>query len=97
MQIAAVMYLLSVGSEYNKLTQLMAACAPYNDPACTAEARARLSDWTQDIVLWLGLSLIALRGAALMQSLAKRLGAARRVRRAAWCRRPLRGLPAPLR
>jgi hypothetical protein len=72
--IASIMYLVSVGVVHNKLGQLWATCAPVLDPDCLAEARARSAAWAWEIPLWLAVALAGLRAAALMQSLAKRLG-----------------------
>ena len=68
--LTSIMYLITVGSVHNRLVQFSLECGPTNMPVCVTQS------WvlSQRILLLLGLSLIGLKAAALMQSGAKRLG-----------------------
>ena len=68
--IAAAMYLLTVGGTSNKLAALATIC---NDKVMT-ECVAISAAWAREVPLWLLLSLVGVKGASLLQSIAKRLG-----------------------
>jgi hypothetical protein len=71
LQIATILYLISLGGASTKLGQIAVSCDPANITACYGQS----SIWSHQILLWLVLSLLAgLPAAALMQSAAKRLG-----------------------
>lgn len=67
--IACINYVVSVGIVSNKLSLLFAACNAERMPTCRAQAEA----WSLQIPIWLGLSVVGLKVAGLMQSTAKRL------------------------
>jgi hypothetical protein len=68
--LTSIMYLITVGSAHNRLMQFSLECGPTNMPVCVTQS------WvlSQRTLLLLGLSLIGLKAAALLQSGAKRLG-----------------------
>jgi hypothetical protein len=68
--LTSIMYLITVGSAHNRLMQFSYECGSTNMPVCATQS------WvlSQRILLLLGLSLIGLKAAALLQSGAKRLG-----------------------
>ena len=68
--VASMMYLLTLGGAGNRLGTLSIACDAQNLPQC----RALSSTWAWQIPLALLLSAAGVKGAALLQSLAKRLG-----------------------
>lgn len=68
--IAAVMYLLTVGSTSNKLAALALICNPSVMSECVATSAA----WAREVPLWLLLALAGIKVAAFFQSSAKRLG-----------------------
>jgi hypothetical protein len=67
--IACVVYLLSLGSIYNKLGQLVAACSAVDIPVCKLQSTA----WAREIGMRLVLALIGLRIGLLIQESARRL------------------------
>jgi hypothetical protein len=68
--VTSMMYLLTLGGAGNRLGTLSIACDAQNLPQC----RALSSTWAWQIPLALLLSAAGVKGAALLQSLAKRLG-----------------------
>jgi hypothetical protein len=68
--IASIMHLTSIGAVSTKLGQLFVESGPTN----IANRAAQSSVWAQQILLSLGLAFIGMRAAALMQTVAKRLG-----------------------
>src|SRR5262245_45353171 len=68
--VASAMYLMTVGAAGNRLMQFSSECGPTNMAGCAAQS------WvlSQRILLLLGLSLLGLKAAALLQSVGKRLG-----------------------
>ena len=68
--VMSMMYLLTVGGSGNRLATLSIACDARTLPQC----RALSSTWAWQIPLALLLAAAGLKGAALLQSLAKRLG-----------------------
>ena len=68
--VASMMYLLTLGGAGNRLGTLSIACDARTLPEC----RALSSTWAWQIPLALLLSAAGVKGAALLQSLAKRLG-----------------------
>lgn len=69
--VASVVYLLSVGSVQNKLSTLEGVCGVDRIAACRAQSRAE----ALEIIAWMGIALIGLKGAGLLQSLSRMLGA----------------------
>jgi len=68
--VMSMMYLLTVGGSGNRLATLTIACDARTLPQC----RALSSTWAWQIPLALLLAAAGIKGAALLQSLAKRLG-----------------------
>jgi hypothetical protein len=68
--VMSMMYLLTVGGSSNRLGTLSIACDPRTLPQC----RALSSTWAWQIPLALLVSAAGVKGAALLQSLAKGLG-----------------------
>ena len=68
--IASMMHLITVGGTSNKLAALALAC----NPELMSRCRALSSVWGSEISISLLLALAGVKGAALLQSFAKRLG-----------------------
>src|ERR1700751_469622 len=68
--LASIMHLITIGNVSSKLGQLFAECGPTTMANCAAQS----SIWAQQILLSLGIAFIGIRVAALMQTVAKRLG-----------------------
>ena len=70
--VASVMYLVTVGATRNKLDVLNIACG--NHPDLLAQCAAQSLDWAWSIPFSLLLALFGIKAAALLRSMAKRLG-----------------------